>query len=266
VHTLLPQHLHLCSCAAPQDSKAVCQKACRAGAQEVAAALLKLVLEQLDASGANGSEISTDEAMLPYLLALHAICMADMQLCMPKTNPAKFVQTLQPFITSETVVTAEAGPKREVQQRRSAERTICILSIVDTFCRHARSADTAVVEELVKDFKNILNKHPFVVVVAAACRCACSLARLNAVVAVTVAKLTKALHAAAAKQLAASSPTNQPLLGRFCYTLGNMCRWVSMLDAASAVSLLPAAAVQLSYALGHPRLSLLSRYVASAVA
>jgi cohesin loading factor subunit SCC2 len=36
--------------------------------------------------------------MLPYIVALQAFCIVDPTLCIPVTDPSKFVVTLQPYL------------------------------------------------------------------------------------------------------------------------------------------------------------------------
>jgi hypothetical protein len=52
----------------------------------------------------------------------------------------------------------------------------------------------------------------------------CALARLDQAVSTRVAGLAKSLHQAALKELGAGARLNQALLGRWCFTLGNVCR------------------------------------------
>lgn len=38
---------------------------------------------------------------LPYIVALRAFCIVDPTLCIPVTDPSKFVVTLQPYLKNQ---------------------------------------------------------------------------------------------------------------------------------------------------------------------
>jgi len=56
--------------------------------------LLHISVVKVEEGAANEMEIHA----LPYIVALQAFCIVDPTLCIPVTDPSKFVVTLQPYL------------------------------------------------------------------------------------------------------------------------------------------------------------------------
>lgn len=77
----------------PQEGKPG-YEAARAGASEVAKELLQMIVDLQDPD----DEKKADEELLCCLLTLHALCVADVMLCIRKNDPANLVRSLVPYL------------------------------------------------------------------------------------------------------------------------------------------------------------------------
>lgn len=95
-----------CLTVTPQDGKAD-SEAVRAGAREVADALLSRALElqgaadeppQPEAADAAAGSLSPSDELFRCLLALHVLCLADVKLLHKASDPQRAVRCLAPYI------------------------------------------------------------------------------------------------------------------------------------------------------------------------
>ncbi|KAK9829724.1 hypothetical protein WJX72_007528 [[Myrmecia] bisecta] len=212
----------------------------RVAGQQIAAALLEDVVQ---AKG--GAQAAPECLAFPFLIGLHAFAMTDVALCMPADDPARFARTLAPYLKVGT----DPSKASEVMQRRKAEQLLCILAITDSVLAQLGRAPQPLVEELKEDLFQLISKHTYVQVVAAACSCLCSLAkaapaavpRLAFGVQLYRTKLEEFLGSLGPDAGSGSpSPSAEQLRvprmlsGRFLFILGHLCRHApDLIDQAS---------------------------------
>lgn len=121
-----------------------------------------------------------------------------------------------------TSLPAEAQGQSEAAKRRSAESLLCVLSVLDAVLSQQRHCEAATLGELLADLHQLINRHPFVQVLAGACTCLTTLAHKEEAAAGQLASLAAVYDTWLREPGAAAS---QPgLLSRFLFILGQLCR------------------------------------------
>ena len=90
--------------------------------------------------------------------ALHALCQADVSLCMPQQDPASFARCLAPYLKISPADLELPRP----EQRRAAERLLCILSIVSGLLGRLGRLPPEAAHDLELDLVQLINAHHFV--------------------------------------------------------------------------------------------------------
>ncbi|CAK0782901.1 hypothetical protein CVIRNUC_006096 [Coccomyxa viridis] len=190
---------------------------CRQAGRELAAALLQGFLSASEAK---------DQDTFPHLLAMHALCLADVALCVPAQDAAKHVRCLAPYLKVAPLAPGQRSPDKD---RREAECLLCKLAIVDDILQELGQAPKQLVDELEYDLVKLINKHSFMGVVSAACKVLASLAAHAKSAAVS-------LTASAQNYLAAlrqSSGGLSAYCSRFLFILGHLLRYgIETIEAA----------------------------------
>eukprot|EP00850_Spirogloea_muscicola_P009938 SM000057S18368 [mRNA] locus=s57:218809:228803:+ [translate_table: standard] len=93
-----------------------------------------------------------DTQALPYVSALHAFCTVDAALCSPSSDPARFVLTLQPYLKLQ-----ESG-------KDTAQLLQSICYIIDEVLPLIQRPPQSFVEELEKDLRSLVARHPYLLV------------------------------------------------------------------------------------------------------
>lgn len=115
-------------------------------------------------------------------------------------------------------------------RRRGAEALLCVLSVLGGVLGQQARCEAATLAQLLPDLLHLVNRHPYVQVLAAAAACLTTLAAKEAAAATQLAgcaafyaaRLREA--AAAAEDPAAAAPQQPALLCRFLFILGQLCR------------------------------------------
>ena len=97
--------------------------------------------------------------------ALHAFCLADVSLCMPPNDPASFARCLAPYLKvppPEPAVSPAEKKRAEAEQRRGAERLLCILSIISALLGRLDRLAADAAQDLESDLVQLINVHNFV--------------------------------------------------------------------------------------------------------
>ncbi|XP_051140843.1 sister chromatid cohesion protein SCC2 isoform X2 [Andrographis paniculata] len=156
--------------------------------------------------------------MLPYILLLHAFCLVDPTLCIPASDPSRFVITLQPYLKSQS------------DNRAAAQLLESILFIIDSVLPLLRKLPQSVVEELEQDLKQMTVRHSFLTVVHAGIKCLCSAGKVSGKGAIVVEYLIQLFN----KRLDALGFDNKQQVGRSLFCLGLLIRYGSSLLEAYA--------------------------------
>ncbi|ONM28008.1 PHD finger family protein [Zea mays] len=165
--------------------------------------LLERIL-QVEEGAANEMEIHT----LPYIVALQAFCIVDPTLCIPVTDPSKFVVTLQPYLNIQ------------VDNKSSAQLLESIIFVIDAVLPLIRKPPQNVVEELEKDLKHMIVRHSYLTVVHACIKCLCALSKSAGRGPGLVENLVNIFY----KHLCGANSDSQ-LLGRSLFCLGLLLRY-----------------------------------------
>ncbi|KAK9845361.1 hypothetical protein WJX81_004388 [Elliptochloris bilobata] len=194
-----------------------------AAARAVAAALLEGVLRAGEAGGdASGAEC----AAFPYLIALHALCLTDVELCLPPEDQLRFIRALAPYLKMGDGE-RKGGRGDENGERREAEALMATLAALEAMSRALPRLPPALATELQADLTQLVMKHSFIQVVAEACRALCALAASSADGALVAWKVTKGYLAWLQRYRGAGvrAHTNEAnLCGRFLFIVGHMMR------------------------------------------
>eukprot|EP00850_Spirogloea_muscicola_P004012 SM000017S02752 [mRNA] locus=s17:65616:76186:- [translate_table: standard] len=92
-----------------------------------------------------------DTQALPYVSALHAFCTVDAALCSPSSDPARFVLTLQPYLKLQS-------------GKDTAQLLQSICYIIDEVLPLIQRPPQSFVEELEKDLRSLVARHPYLLV------------------------------------------------------------------------------------------------------
>lgn len=226
------------------------QQAARAGAKELASALVEWYLELHDAAimDLRGSELQ----QLHCLTALHIIASVDASLCMPQSDPAKLIRCLAAYLKErqfETGPSASGGSVTSTPQaavsaasttsslvsadsidldrKRSAGRLLCIMHLITSVSRRLEHLDSSLCDSAGLDLSHIITRHLFIGVTAGACQCLCALVRLRPGLAVRVQEITARNYRFIDKELAAGSIHTSKArfnFSRSLTVLGHLCR------------------------------------------
>ncbi|ONM51071.1 PHD finger family protein [Zea mays] len=165
--------------------------------------LLERIL-QVEEGAAKEMEIH----MLPYIVALQAFCIVDPTLCIPVTDPSKFVVTLQPYLNIQ------------VDSKSAAQLLESIIFVIDAVLPLIRKPTQNVVEELEKDLKHMIVRHSYLTVVHACIKCLCALSESAGRGPGLVENLVNIFY----KHLSGANSDSQ-LLGRSLFCLGLLLRY-----------------------------------------
>ncbi|WIA08603.1 hypothetical protein OEZ85_008032 [Tetradesmus obliquus] len=199
----------------------------RAGAREVADALLTGVLQQQEQDDGVGGC-----GQFPYLLALHALCAADASLATPRADPQRFVRCLAPYISAAVVqqgilarsnsgATSGDAAKRaaanEDASRRAAEECLCLLAVLRALLLSLGAFEQEVMPQMASDLKVLINKQRYLQM---ATKCY-SLA-------------SGALQQPLQPTLTPNSPSAMHVAPKLLFILGQLCKQgAAVLDAAA---------------------------------
>ncbi|CAN6170545.1 unnamed protein product [Urochloa humidicola] len=165
--------------------------------------LLERIL-QVEEGAANEMEIHA----LPYIVALQAFCIVDPTLCIPVTDPSKFVVTLQPYL------------KIQVDKKAAAQLLESILFVIDAVLPLIRKPPQTVVVELEQDLKQMIVRHSYLTVVHACIKCLCALIKSAGRGPTLLEYLVNVFY----KHLSGTNSDSQ-LLGRSLFCLGLLLRY-----------------------------------------
>lgn len=116
------------------------------------------------------------------------------------------------------------APRDEAGGRRGAETLLCVLSVLDGVLSQTQAVEEGTLDELLGDVNLLINRHPFVQVLAAACGCLTTLAARDTAGARALAT-TAASFAGWLRDPASARAEGRPqLLVRFLFILGQLCR------------------------------------------
>ena len=90
------------------------------------------------------------------------------------TAAAKLPAPCVPLPAAATQTPRRRGTRRE--GRRGAETLLCVLSVLDGVLSQTQAVEEGTLDELLGDVNLLINRHPFVQVLAAACGCLTTLA------------------------------------------------------------------------------------------
>uniref|UniRef100_K3ZPX8 Sister chromatid cohesion protein n=1 Tax=Setaria italica TaxID=4555 RepID=K3ZPX8_SETIT len=165
--------------------------------------LLERIL-QVEEGAANEMEIHA----LPYIIALQAFCIVDPTLCIPVTDPSKFVVTLQPYL------------KIQIDNKSAAQLLESIIFVIDAVLPLIRKPPQTVVVELEQDLKQMIVRHSYLTVVHACIKCLCSLSKSAGRGPGLLEYLVNVFY----KHLSGTN-TDSQLLGRSLFCLGLLLRY-----------------------------------------
>ncbi|GFR50992.1 hypothetical protein Agub_g13318, partial [Astrephomene gubernaculifera] len=226
--------------------------AVRSGAREVADALLARALElqgeqeqagpeqgggqgqQAGTQGLQGTQGQQAPAaeLFQCLLALHALCVADVRLLHRASDPQRVVRCLAPYVKS-------LPPKdpRDPASRPRAEQLVVVLALLGGCMPPLRHLEEGLAGELGEDLREAIMRVAQVQVVSVAVQCLCTLAALKpqhrAAVREQAALYQRHLRrgldlkraaAGAGEQLSGSLDQRLRQFPRFLYALGLLCR------------------------------------------
>ncbi|PSC68988.1 nipped-B B isoform X2 [Micractinium conductrix] len=180
--------------------------------REVASALLDLFLTAEETSQAG------EHAGFKHLLSLHAFAVTDVELCQPPSDPAKFVRSLAPYLKA-----SDAGGQSEAARRRGAESLLCVLSVAEAVLSQQRHCEAATLGELLADLQALVNRHPYVQVLAGACACLTTLALKEEAAARQLASLA-GVFAGWLREPQGGAAAQPAFMCRFLFILGQLCR------------------------------------------
>ncbi|CAN6209133.1 unnamed protein product [Urochloa humidicola] len=173
--------------------------------------LLERIL-QVEEGAANEMEIPA----LPYIVALQAFCIVEPTLCIPVTDPSKFVVTLQPYL------------KIQVNHKAAAQLLESIIFVIDAVLPLIRKPPQTVVVELEQDLKQMIVRHSYLTVVHACIKCLCALSKSAGRGPGLLEYLVNVFY----KHLSGTNSDSQ-LLGRSLFCLGLLLRYGYQLMLAS---------------------------------
>ncbi|WVZ61503.1 hypothetical protein U9M48_011364 [Paspalum notatum var. saurae] len=165
--------------------------------------LLERIL-QVEEGAPNEMEIHA----LPYIVALQAFCIVDPTLCIPATDPSKFVVTLQPYL------------KIQVDSKSAAHLLESIIFVIDALLPLIRRPPQNVVVELEQDLKQMIVRHSYLTVVHACIKCLCALSKSASRGPGLLENLVNVFY----KHLSGTTSDTQ-LLGRSLFCLGLLLRY-----------------------------------------
>ncbi|KAF8695573.1 hypothetical protein HU200_037422 [Digitaria exilis] len=165
--------------------------------------LLERIL-QVEEGAANAMEIHA----LPYIVALQAFCIVDPTLCIPATDPSKFVVTLQPYL------------KIQVDNKPAAQLLENIIFVIDAVLPLIRKPPQTVVVELEQDLKQMIVRHSYLTVVHACIKCLCALSKSAGRGPGLLEYLVNVFY----KHLSGTNSDSQ-MLGRSLFCLGLLLRY-----------------------------------------
>ncbi|PUZ68216.1 hypothetical protein GQ55_2G007600 [Panicum hallii var. hallii] len=165
--------------------------------------LLERIL-QVEEGAANEMEIHA----LPYIVALQAFCIVDPTLCIPVTDPSKFVVTLQPYL------------KIQIDNKSAAQLLESIIFVIDAVLPLIRKPPQTVVVELEQDLKQMIVRHSYLTVVHACIKCLCALSKSAGRGPGLLEYLVNVFY----KHLSGTNSDSQ-LLGRSLFCLGLLLRY-----------------------------------------
>ena len=167
---------------------------------DVALALLEVAVSELASARAGALPPAS-------LLALHALTVAEPSLASPKKDPSALVRCLAPYVkAAPPSVSADGGGSNDDSNgaaaaaeadRRDADRLVATLAVLATALSSGSASGTcgssaaaaagnaplvgsaASAAELARDLASLINGHPFIHVVAAACRALAALAEVS---------------------------------------------------------------------------------------
>ena len=206
------------------------QLAARNGAKELANALVDWYLELHDAAvmDLRGSELQ----QLNCLLALHIITSVDASLCMPQSDPAKFIRCLAPYLkerqfdqspcpspsggslsslpqpSASEASTAPQAPSSEtidMDRKRSAGRVLCIMHLITAVSKRLEHLDADLCDAAGRELTLIAVRHQFIGPTAGACQCLSTLVRLRPSLGVRVQDIATRNYRALERELLAGS-------------------------------------------------------------
>jgi hypothetical protein len=162
-------------------------------------------------------DVDEDAATAP-LLALHALSVAEASSVVPYDDPPRFLRVLAPHLKTSP----DSQYPAELDRRRAAERLLCVLSIIDAVLDRLAHVDDSLgsLADLPTDLINLINKHRYTQVVAAAVKCLAAFAKRSATAAHRLLS-TAAVYFSWLQTPSKQSPNNLP---RFLFILGQMCR------------------------------------------
>ncbi|KAL6770969.1 SCC2 [Auxenochlorella protothecoides x Auxenochlorella symbiontica] len=162
-----------------------------------------------------GEEPAAHTGALGPLLALHALARVSPDLCLPPDRPGSMLASLAPYLRGAG--SAGAG------DRLHADYLLALLALVHSLVEALGPATLlAQGAGLVETLASLVNKHPFVQVVGAACRTLCALSRSAPPAAAAVAQLA-GVYATWLQDPDREGP-QRPHLSRFLFILGQLCR------------------------------------------
>ena len=160
-----------------------------------------------------------EEAEFSILLALHALSLADPAFVSPPDDPARFLRALAPLIK----ISPDSKYPTELERRRSAERLLCVLSIIEAILRQHIYLDDSLgaFSDMPQDLLGLINQHRYTQVVAGAIKCLAALSERSSLAAKKFYQ-TAAVYFSWLQAPERHSSNNLP---RFLFILGNLARY-----------------------------------------
>lgn len=90
--------------------------------------------------------------------ALHAFCQADVALCVPSNDPARFARCLAPYL--KVLPMTQDTP--DATKRRAAERLLCMLAVLTALLGSLDRAPADLSQEVEEDLIVLINTNQFV--------------------------------------------------------------------------------------------------------
>ena len=90
--------------------------------------------------------------------ALHAFCQADVALCVPRNDPARFARCLAPYLK----VPPMTQDTPDATKRRAAERLLCMLAVLTALLGSLDRAPADLSQEVEEDLIVLINTNQFV--------------------------------------------------------------------------------------------------------
>ncbi|KAL4184364.1 hypothetical protein AMTRI_Chr10g225240 [Amborella trichopoda] len=182
--------------------------------------MCKCLLERILQAEETDSE-DLEVRALPYVLALHAFCVVDPTLCVPPSDPSKFVVTLHPYL------------KSQVNNQAVAQLLQSIIFIIDTALPLVRKPPQNFVEELEQDLKHMISRQSFLTVIYACIKCLCTLSKVSSKGARLIDYLIQRFfkHLDSCKD--ELKPENKEPLGRSLFCIGVLLRYGAKLISSN---------------------------------